>query len=303
MAQPSRWRLALAELNTSNLVAYNAIINHFGKSTAWWKAVAMFGELDKNGDAYSCNSVINAFERGGEWKCACDLWTKMICSNLQPDVITYNTMISACGKTAAWSSAICLLHARLPMQWDVITVNSAMSSYEKVARWSHALALLAFLPVTGGDLKADAISYNAVITACARAGQWQIAQEAFAHLGCEYENGFQPSVVTYNAMVAACDWSGRWKQALEVFGMARFSECKDLITYNSAISACDAAGAGHLHHALTLLSDLKRDSLQGNVVTYTSVISACESGGQWQQALFLLFEMEDAKVRPNHCQL
>ena len=298
----SRWRLALAE-NTSNLVAYNSIISHFGKSTAWWKAVAMFGELDKSGvsgDAYSCNSVINAFERGGEWKSACDLWIQMICSSLQPDVITYNTMISACGKTAAWSSAICLLHACLPIQWDVITLNSAMSSYEKVARWSHALALLAFLSATGGDLRADAISYNAVITACARAGRWQIAQEAFAQLGCEHENGFQPSVVTYNAMVAACDWSGRWKQALDVFGMARFSECKDLITYNSAISACDAAGAaGYLHHALTLLSDLKQDSLQGNVVTYTAVISACESGGQWQQALLLLFEMEDVKVLPN----
>ena len=49
----SRWRLALAE-NTSNLVAYNSIISHFGKSTAWWKAVAMFGELDKSGSEWRC---------------------------------------------------------------------------------------------------------------------------------------------------------------------------------------------------------------------------------------------------------
>ena len=127
MAQPSRWRLALAELNTSNLVAYNAIINHFGKSTAWWKAVAMFGELDKNGDAYSCNSVINAFERGGEWKCACDLWTKMICSNLQPDVITYNSAISACAKAGKTMLALELLQVmeRQRNSPNVISYSSA----------------------------------------------------------------------------------------------------------------------------------------------------------------------------------
>ena len=63
----------------------------------------------------------------------------------QADLLTYNSLISASGKSEQWQVALFLFH-QLPRKGltpDVVTFSAAISAMEKIANGQHALALLA----------------------------------------------------------------------------------------------------------------------------------------------------------------
>jgi len=54
---------------------------------------------------------------------------------------------------------------------------------------------------------------------------------------------------------------------------------------------------------LTLLQEMQNKKIAPDTISYSAAISACEKGGQWQQALGLLQEMELAFLLPNDISL
>ncbi|KAH8055582.1 endonuclease [Aureococcus anophagefferens] len=87
----------------------------------------------------------------------------------------------------------------------------------------------------------DAISYNAAIAACERAGDCDGALRLFASLK---RRGLRPTAVSYNAAVAAA-LGGRWAAALECLGrMPGDGVPPDSVVYHAVVGACEAAGEG-----------------------------------------------------------
>ena len=64
----------------------------------------------------------------------------------------------------------------------------------------------------------------------------------------------------------------------------------NVISKSSAISACEKGG--QWPQALGLLFSKRHNHLLPDVISYTFVIIACEKGGKWQQALGLLQECD-----------
>ena len=59
------------------------------------------------------------------------------------------------------------------------------------------------------------------------------------HKGCER------SVITYSSLISACEKAGQWELALELFNEMAGEGCvPNTVTYNSLITAC-AQGALH----------------------------------------------------------
>ena len=92
----------------------------------------------------------------------------MVSDSVQPDVILYNAMIDMCMKA-------------------------------KPAMWQQALQHLRDLQQAA--LKADAVSYNPAITACARASEYQQALDLLRKMR---NGGIMPSLITYSAVIDAC---------------------------------------------------------------------------------------------------
>lgn len=66
------------------------------------------------------------------------------------------------------------------------------------------------------------------------------------HTSCER------SVITYSALISACEKAGQWQMALSLFSEMLRERCSpNVITYNSLITACAQVGArqsgGALH--------------------------------------------------------
>ncbi len=72
----------------------------------------------------------------------------------------------------------------------------------------------------------------------------EVFQE-MVHKGCER------SVITYSSLISACEKAGQWELALELFNEMAGEGCiPNTVTYNSLITACAQGEHCNLHGAL-----------------------------------------------------
>lgn len=83
----------------------------------------------------------------------------------------------------------------------------------------------------------DVVSYNSVIGAHERVGDWRAALTLAKKM--QRSKGISPTVVTFNSVIGACARADRPDEALAILGlMRRIGLPPDVITFNTAISAC-----------------------------------------------------------------
>lgn len=213
---------------------------------------------------------------------------------LQPDVRTYNPMISACAESKDWEGALKLLHQmdRAAIPPDVITFNRLLSVCEASGQWELALELLSTMGARG--LQPDLTSFNSAISACAAGRAWESAVQLLQSMK---QYGPAPDVISYNAAIAACAKAAKWDWALGLLGeIDRQGLLPDDISFNSAMNACSKAG--QWEWALRLLQALEQRSLPLTVVSYATAMDACGVSGQWPTALNLLQDMKQRAVQP-----
>ena len=86
---------------------------------------------------------------------------------IQPDVISYTSVIRACDQ---WQMALKLLEAmdQSSIQSNQITFNAFTTALASTAQWQRALVML-------GSGRPNVVTYSAAISACEKAGEWQVA--------------------------------------------------------------------------------------------------------------------------------
>ena len=67
-------------------------------------------------------------------------------------------------------------------------------------------ALQIFKDMVARNCERNVITYSSLISACEKAGEWQVAVRLFNEM---HRDGCRPNVVTYNALVAACAQGAR----------------------------------------------------------------------------------------------
>ena len=81
----------------------------------------------------------------------------------------------------------------------------------------------------------------------------------------QVRRGCERNVITYSSLISACEKAGRWQLALELFSEMHREGCKpNVVTYNSLIAACAqgegchaaSLGPGHLLPVPGVCTDL-----------------------------------------------
>ena len=92
--------------------------------------------------------------------------------------VSYNSKISS----SPWSDALGIFGLVLVNGWrpDVVSYNSSITACTKGLQWTRALSLLNELLL--GRLSTTVITYGASISACERVSQWQTALSLFLRL-------------------------------------------------------------------------------------------------------------------------
>ncbi|CAK9102983.1 Pentatricopeptide repeat-containing protein At2g31400 [Durusdinium trenchii] len=171
-----QWPNALALLQLmsemryeADLISQNAALAALGSAGEWLQALQQFEDLPSvhlEGNDVTYSSTMNAVARVGLWRTAEQLWSNLEVQNLEQSVVACNVAITACERGNQWTEALGFLQKiwENSLEPTVVTVGACTSACE--ASWRTALAL---------PFDMNIVALNAVISACGKDGQWDIA--------------------------------------------------------------------------------------------------------------------------------
>ncbi|CAK9103179.1 Pentatricopeptide repeat-containing protein At2g31400 [Durusdinium trenchii] len=223
------------------------------------------------------NAAVSACERVAAWPqalCYADPSGLVL-----PDIITYNTALSACGNGGKLQQVVNLMaKMRRVVRLDAITYTAAISTCEKRLHWQGSVGFLD--EMRDAHLRANVITYNAVMATCGPA--WEASLVVLRQ---------SPSkdLVSYNTALSSCEKGEQWLRAFSLFSTVAPS----VITYNGCLSA--TAKVQLWRAALDLLQLNPRPSL----ISFNTVMSATERGRQWHMVADLYMQLSQQQLQPD----
>ncbi|CAE7689269.1 PPR10 [Symbiodinium sp. CCMP2592] len=220
-ATAAAWTRALAifEAVTSQLPpasgTYSAAITACGRAEKWEMALCLFREAQLHVEASQviANAAIGACSRGQQWQQAVSVLAGMAGDALVTDIISYNACISSCEGSQHWQRVLDLLHAARAqtLRPTASTYSAGVTVCGAASRWVEALLLL----------QASLVVFNAAVAALGRAAAWSQALSLLHHAASHLE----VDVITYNAAVTACEGAAEWQQDVISYNAA-MSACE-----------------------------------------------------------------------------
>eukprot|EP00913_Durusdinium_trenchii_P002051 g1894.t1 len=211
------------------------------------------------------NAALGLFVEKGQWQQALAFGERMSKKQVMASQVTYGELIGSCKDSRQWTVALSLLEASLAEgSCSVITYNIAMS----VCECDVAIRLLRKMPELG--LQPDVFSYNAVLSACQDAEQWELALKIFQD---EHRTNRTPGL----------SWSagGEMKEA---------SIVPDVYTYGAVILSCSLAL--QWEWAVNLWHEMESKGVPANAMIMSSVVGACHRSEQQNWVDYLIGEMK-----------
>lgn len=347
------WRDAISEVDSAiqsglslDSYVYGSCIGAVAHSGRWQEALNLLRRMRGEGIAPTTpvfNAVIKACSRGGQLKAVFALLDEMCAGegatpavapastphvtrtsprrrvhhSSNPDIQTFNTVISACGRAGEWELALEVMSQakeRQGLRLTRVTYNAAIAACGKSGRVERAVELLGEMRNAG--LVPDAMSFNSAMLACAERGSWKQAllllreMESSGQIEPKGEGprpgGISPDEFSYSSAIVACGRGGRWSLGVGLLdSMRRKGVSPSTVSYNAAMTAC--GDAGQWQRAVELLREMqaaqRTEGLEKtaqvptasaptpDAISYNVAIRACSNAGQWQPALSLLEEM------------
>merc|ERR1719223_1702560 len=203
--------------------------------------------------------MIHAYAKNGAVEKA-EAWLQhMQNAGVEPNVVTYNSLILACSR------------------------NGDVAGAEK---WAYKAEQV--------DIAAGATDHTAVVGACGNCDESPTEKQMEKPSSPKAE----PNVVTYSSMIDACakvgDRAGaeRWHKRMVERGLQPNTH-----TFSSVITAC--AKAGDAVAASQYLKTMEQAQIQPDVVVYGSVLKACARAGDVERAKKIFKHMESLGIHPN----
>ncbi|XXG70865.1 hypothetical protein AAC387_Pa07g0251 [Persea americana] len=204
---------------------------------------------DDDGDVVSWTSSIARSCRNGHLSKAASSLTRMRLSNIEPNDITFVTLLSACSHSKSLRFGLSIHAYLLKLGWDdtnVVLVTALVDMYAKCG-----IANSARRAFDGMKVK-NSVSWNTMIDGYMRNGQVEAAVALF-------DSAPRRDKVSWTAMIGGFVKNDRFEEALECFrGMQLAGVDPDYVTIVAVLAACanlGALGQGFWLHSYVIRRD------------------------------------------------
>ena len=261
------------------------IIRSFGIAGKVDKAIEVLGRMKKEcnmkPDIAHYGMALSVCQLNGAWNQALQVHTMMLDHKVRITTPVYTSLINIFTRAGKLSLAKRFLEsckAQSYLKLDAGFYNNAIAVYGKLKDLNAAMAL--FDEMDENNVAPDAITYSAILSACARVGNGEQALEIARKLKKEKE--VKLNKYLYTAMMQAFIRSGQWKAALEVFDEMKADKrvVLDLGCLEAGIRAC-ALGTLQDHRVLEILQEISNQGLQ---LSATAVYAALQGLGASSRA-------------------
>ena len=291
------WQMAtllLTDLRNQQIRADTALYNSLcGRWQQAQQICALAGDWRPNVITY--NTMISACADADQWRKAGHVLQDLQQTFQRTQLISTNSMINGLAKSGEWQQAASVLW-RLQLQQlehDFVTFSGVISACEKGGQWEHALLLLHELQRMKAPV--DTIVYSAAISAIEKCGIWWWAVALLEEL---LELQLQADSTLCNAAISACKKQAEWQQAQGLFQKLHSLQLQaNIVSFSSLISTLEKAG--RWQEAITVLQQLLNQNVEANVVSFNAAISACEKRGEWRMARNLMNVLMNEAIEPD----
>ncbi|XP_057447379.1 pentatricopeptide repeat-containing protein At5g27110-like [Lotus japonicus] len=223
-------------------------------------------KLIPNTTANFWNVMISGYKAEGNFFKALDLFSKMRESYVEPDAITFTSILGACSQLAALDNGkeIHKLITERNLENNEVVMTALFDMYAKCGSIDEAFCVFKCLP------ERDLVCWTSMITAYGSHGRASEALELFAEM---LQTNVKPDRVTFLAILSACGHAGlvdegcyHFNQMINIYGIKPGVE-----HYSCLIDLL--ARAGRLHEAYQILQ--KNPEIKDDVGLLSTLFSAC----------------------------
>ncbi|PIN14123.1 hypothetical protein CDL12_13242 [Handroanthus impetiginosus] len=185
---------AFHDMPGRNIVSWNLYLKVFVKRSDVVTARRLFDEMPER-DVVSWNTIISGYIKSGFLDSAWEMFLEMRDCCVKPSEFTFS-MLLCCVKCSNYAKEIHGCIMRIGGGYlNLVVGNSLIDVYGKLGLVDYALAV--FLSME----KVDVISWNSMISGCAKSGSEEFALHNFRLMG---SRGFKVDEYTASAVLNAC---------------------------------------------------------------------------------------------------
>lgn len=311
------WREAKSAFDRSSnpsLFSWNLLIEAYGVNGLLEDARRVFDEMPMR-DVVSSTAMISLFAQQGHASEALRLYHQMHVEGLPPNTITLIAALNACAGMCSLIEGTALHVAMIEVGCgDGPVSGTALINMYGVCRKLHMA-----WSVFSGMLSRDTITWNAMITVFARAGDYYSAL-------CAFRMAPERNTASWNTMIGVYMQCGNEKMALELFHEMMGEGAKmSAITFVCVLNACAGMVSlkdGRMVNILLVKQGVEDTKVENalitmygkcrsigearnifgkmqsrDVISWTAMMGACTRSDQFEEALAFFHEMQAKGVQ------
>ena len=280
-----------------------SLVDMYVKCGVLTRAHEVLKELQTR-NVVSWNALISGYVHHGQFCEALNYFEEMQLQGISPNAITFTCILKACGSTGAIDKGK-RIHEEIVgqrlLEKDIVLGNALVDMYTKCGVLTKAQSVLEELP------KRDIVSWSTVIAGYAQHGQLHEALDCFRKMRSE---GLYPNAITFVCLLKACGSAGALNKGEQIHDEI-VSRClleKDIVLGNALVDMYAKCGVlskaekvlealpvrnviswstlimghaqhGQCHEALNCIERMEREGLCPNSITFICILKACGNSG------------------------
>jgi len=218
-------------------------------------------------------------------------------ANVEIESVLYNTAVATCVSAGKVDQACALLHTMESVVGvaDVITYNTILKGYAKASQIDDCFKF--FEGMRAKNINPSQVTYGILLDCCINENKVDRARQVVDDMTAA---GCPMNVVLYTTLIKGFARAGELQQAVDMYKKMRADQnvSPDLITFSILIKAnCDH---GKLEEALSLLDEMVELRLRPDEVVFNNLIIGCAQLGNAVLGKQLYHDMVKSGVRPSN---
>ncbi|KAH7859378.1 hypothetical protein Vadar_000311 [Vaccinium darrowii] len=252
-------------------------------------------EITWDQEMYNC--VINCCARALPIDELSRVFDEMIDRGFDPNTITFNVVLDVYGKSKLFKKARKVLWmAKKRGLVDVISYNTLIAAYGKSKYLGNMSATAKHMQFDGFSVSLEA--YNSMLDAYGKEGEMEKFRSVLRSLR---ESGCASNRYTYNIMINIYGEKGWIEEVAGVLMELKESGIgPDLCSYNTLIKAYGIAGM--VEEAVGLVKEMRENGIEPDTRTYNTVITALQRNDMFFEAVKWSLWMKQMGLSPNVCE-